>query len=92
MAACLATAQQHYRRAATLFGLAEQISNRLDYVMAGPLCSVVGTTLAMVQAEMEPAVFAEAFAVGQQMSLAEAFATILALDSTTAIRVPSSVR
>lgn len=31
----------------------------------------------MVQAALEPAYFAEAFATGQQMALAEAFATIL---------------
>lgn len=34
--------------------------------------------LATVQAALEPAAFAEAFAAGQQMALAEAFATLLA--------------
>ena len=33
---------------------------------------------ATVQAALDPAVFAEAFAAGRQMSLAEAFTTILA--------------
>ncbi|MDQ3248810.1 MAG: hypothetical protein M3Q45_06325 [Chloroflexota bacterium] len=34
--------------------------------------------LATVRESLEPAVFAEAFTAGQQMSLAKAFATILA--------------
>lgn len=33
--------------------------------------------LATVQAELDPAVFAEAFAAGQQMTLEDAFATFL---------------
>jgi predicted ATPase/DNA-binding SARP family transcriptional activator len=78
VAARLATAQQQYQRAATLFGLAEQISSRLDYVVTGPRRLAVDTALATVQAALDPAAFAEAFAVGQQMSLEEAFATLLA--------------
>src|SRR4030095_4250710 len=61
VAARLAAAQQQYRRAATLFGLAEQISRRLDYVLAGPLRPVVDTTLATAREALDPAVFAEAF-------------------------------
>jgi len=34
--------------------------------------------LATVRATLEPALFAEAFATGQQMALEEAFATLLA--------------
>jgi len=77
VAARLAAAQQHYLRAATLFGLAEQIGSRLAYGVTGPRHPVVDTALVTVRAALDPAVFAEAFAVGQQMSLAEAFATIL---------------
>ena len=40
--------------------------------------TLADTALATVQAALEPALFAKAFAAGQQMSLAEAFATILA--------------
>ena len=62
-AARLAAVQQNYLRAATLSGLAEQVSSRIRYVLVEP-----------VRGELEPAVFAEAFAAGRQMSLNEAFA------------------
>jgi tetratricopeptide (TPR) repeat protein len=78
VAARLAAAQQQYRRAATLFGLAEQISSRLQYVLAGPLRAQVDAALAMVRAALAPALFAEAFAAGQQLLFDEAYATILA--------------
>ncbi len=78
VAARLATAQQQYQRAATLFGLAEQAHSQIHYVIGGPLRALADTTLATVQAALEPAVFAKAFAAGQQMTLAEAFARISA--------------
>lgn len=78
IAACLATAQHHYQRAANLFGLAEQVQSQIRYVIGGPMRSLANAALAKVQAELESAVLAEAFASGQQMSLEEAFATILA--------------
>jgi non-specific serine/threonine protein kinase len=74
VAARLATAQQRYPRAATLFGLAEQFSSRLHYTYAGPMRAQIDAALAAVQAAMEPAGFAVAFAVGQQLSPEEAFA------------------
>ncbi len=83
VAARLAAAQQHYQHAAALFGLAEQISSRLAYVVTGPRWSAMDTALATVRTTLEPLVFAEAFATGQQMALAEAFATILAPSSIT---------
>jgi hypothetical protein len=43
-----------------------------------------------VQAALDPVVFAEAFATGQQMSLAEAFAMILA--PTQLASVPTKAR
>ncbi len=74
----LATARQAYVRAATLFGLAEQISQRIRYPLVEPVQSLVNAALATVQAALEPAAFAEAFAAGQQMALDEAFAMLLA--------------
>ncbi|MFN8491754.1 MAG: helix-turn-helix domain-containing protein [Caldilineaceae bacterium] len=78
LAARLATAQQDYPRAATLFGLAEQISNRLHYASVGPIQTLANIALATARAALDPPVFAEAFTTGQQMSLEAAFATILA--------------
>jgi hypothetical protein len=78
VAARLATAQQQYQRAATLFGLAEAVGRQLHAVPAAPMESLVETALAAVREALEPADFAEAFAAGQQMSLEEAYATILA--------------
>ena len=73
-AARLATVQQNYLRAATLSGLAEQVSSRIRYVLVEPVRAQVDAALATVRGELEPAVFAEAFAAGRQMSLNEAFA------------------
>jgi hypothetical protein len=78
VAARLATAQQHYQRAATLFGLAEQISSRLHYSYGGPMHSQIDAALAAVQAAIEPVDFAKAFTVGQQLSPEAAFAISLA--------------
>jgi hypothetical protein len=64
--------------AATLFGLAEQMHSRIHHVIGGPMRALAEVALATVQGALEPAVLAEAFAAGQQMTLAEAFATILA--------------
>jgi hypothetical protein len=83
VAARLATAQQQYARAATLFGLAEQTHSQIHHVIGGTMRALADAALATVQAALEPAAFAEAFAAGQQMTLAEAFVTIL---------MPSSVR
>ena len=77
VAARLATVQQHYLRAATLFGLAEQVRRRVRYDAADPPRPLADAALATVQAALEPAAFAEAFAAGQQMALADVFATIL---------------
>lgn len=77
IAARLATAQAQYPRAATLFGLAEQAHSQIHHVIGGPLRALADAALATVQAALEPAVFAEAFAAGQQMTLAEAFAVLV---------------
>ncbi len=78
VAARLATAQQQYERAATLFGLAEQMHSQIHYAIAGPMRSLADAALATVRATLDPPIFAAAFAMGQQMALEEAFATILA--------------
>jgi len=82
VAARLATAQQQYARAATRFGLAEQMHSHIHFVIAGPMRALADAALATVRAELEPTLFAAAFAIGQRMTLVEAFATILALPHT----------
>jgi predicted ATPase/transcriptional regulator with XRE-family HTH domain len=77
VAARLAAAQQWHERAATLFGLAEQVRGHLHYELVGPVRPLVDAALATVRAALDAEVFAEAFAAGQQLSLDEAFATIL---------------
>jgi predicted ATPase/transcriptional regulator with XRE-family HTH domain len=77
VAARVATAQGQYQRAAMLFGLAEQVNSQIHRAYAGPLCAPADIALATVRAALSPDVFAEAFAAGQQLSLSEAFATIL---------------
>ncbi len=80
VAARLATAQQQYTRAATLFGLAEQVGSCIRYTAAQPVRPLIDAARVTVRAALGEAIFAEAFAAGQAMSLAEAFATILAPD------------
>lgn len=79
VAARVATAQGQYQRAATLFGLADQVHSQIHYAIAGPMRALADAALATVHEALNPALFAEAFAAGQQMTLAEAFATILSL-------------
>ncbi|MFN8494622.1 MAG: helix-turn-helix domain-containing protein [Caldilineaceae bacterium] len=74
----LATAQQLYLRAATLFGLAEQMHSQVHYAIAGPIRSLADTALATVRSMLTAEVFAGAFTAGRQMALDEASATILA--------------
>jgi len=77
VAARVATEQGQYRRAATLFGLAERANSQIHHAYAGLLRVQADVALATVRAALDPALFAEAFAAGQQLSLNEAFATIL---------------
>ncbi|MFZ4657549.1 MAG: ATP-binding protein [Caldilineaceae bacterium] len=74
----LATAQQHYQHAATLFGLADQAHSQIHYSIAGPMRALADHALTTVQAALEPAVFARAFAAGQRMPLEGAFTTLFA--------------
>jgi ATP/maltotriose-dependent transcriptional regulator MalT len=74
----LTTLQGHYKRAAILFGLAEQMHSHLHYVITGPVRTLADDALGTVREALEPEVFAETFTVGQQLSLEKAYATILA--------------
>ena len=84
VAARLAAAQGAYQRAATLFGLANGICSRIPYELAGPARQLAEAALTRVRAALDPASFADAFTAGEQLSLEEAFATILAPSSATA--------
>jgi predicted ATPase/transcriptional regulator with XRE-family HTH domain len=77
VAARLAAQQEHYLLAATRLGLAEQIAKRIGYADKTPMRPLIDAYVTTIRTELEPAVFAEAFAAGQQMTLAEAFTTIL---------------
>jgi hypothetical protein len=46
-------------------------------MIAGPARSLAAAALATVHGTLEPTVFAQAFATGQQIALEEAFATML---------------
>jgi hypothetical protein len=78
VAARLAAAQGAYLRAAALFGLADEMRNRIHYELAGPARQLLDDALARVRAALDPALFEEVFAAGRRLSLEEAFATILA--------------
>jgi hypothetical protein len=73
----VATAQHQYLRAATLFGLADQVHSQINYAIAGPMRALADAAQATVQAALDPVVFAEAFITGQQMSLEQAIAEAL---------------
>ncbi len=77
IAACLAADQQRFLRAATIFGLADQAQSRIHNVIGGPLRAKADAALAAVRAALNPADFVEAYAAGQQLSFAEAYANLL---------------
>ena len=77
MFARLAAAQENYQCAATLFRLAQGVTRHIRYEMVGPVRSLVDAALGTVRTTLDPKVFAEAFATGLQLSLGEAFATVL---------------
>ena len=87
VAARLAVARQQYQRAAALLGLAEETCNVAHYTWVEPVRAQVNSALATVQTALEPALFAEAFAAGQQLSITQAFAIILP-ETATAITQP----
>lgn len=80
VAARLATAQGDYPRAAALFGLAEQMAQRIGYRAPSPVRPHIDAALATVQAALDPAVYAQSFAAGQSMTLAEGFAALFVVN------------
>jgi ATP/maltotriose-dependent transcriptional regulator MalT len=78
VAARLATAQGDYRRAAMLFGVSEQAHSHIHYVYAGPVHAQADAALKSVRAALSPALFAEAFSAGEQLTLEAALSTLLA--------------
>lgn len=81
IAARVVTAQRQHQRAATLFGLAEQVGSRIGYAPAGPVRPLNKAAQVTVREALSEASFAEAFATGQQMTLEGAFTTLLAVTS-----------
>lgn len=77
VAARLAAARQHYQQAARLFGLAEAARNNAHCTLVEPVCAQINDALTKVRTALEPPLFAETFAAGQQLSITEAFTTIL---------------
>jgi hypothetical protein len=68
-----------------LFGLAEQMHSHIAYAYAGPIRDLVDTALAKVHEALGTELFVDVFAKGQQLSLEEAFATILSPTAVTGI-------
>lgn len=85
VAARLAAQQAHYLLAATRLGLAEQIAKRIGYADKTPMRPLIDACATTIRATLASATFAEAVATGQQMTLAEAFATILVASPSTAL-------
>ncbi len=85
VAARLAAQQRDYVLSATRLGLAEQIAKRIGYAGKTPMRPQIDACAAVLSGALEPTTFAEAFAAGQQMTLTEAFATILVASPQTAI-------
>ena len=92
VAARLATAQQNYLRAATLFGVADQAHSQFHHTIGGPMRALADSALAAVRGALAPALFAEAFTAGQHLSLAEAFAAerVNRSSQTSSQRLPTS--
>ena len=77
VAARLAVARQQYQRAATLFGLAEETCRRVHYTLVEPVRAQTSNALTHTRAGLALVCYTEAFAAGEQMAPAAAFATIL---------------
>jgi DNA-binding NarL/FixJ family response regulator len=79
VAARLATAQHHFLRAATLFGLAEQVRSHMNYELVGPVRRLVDAALATVREALGAERFAEAWVAGRSMPLEQTIDYALAL-------------
>jgi hypothetical protein len=77
VAARLATMQGQYQRAAVLLGVGEAAHHRIHNVYAGPMLPLVNAALLKVREALGAKLFDEAFAAGQQLSINEAYTTLL---------------
>ncbi len=80
VAARLATARGNDTRAAMLFGLAQAIRNRSGVELRGAMRSLEDAAMESLHTRLDALSFAAAFAAGQQLSLEDAFATIMIPD------------
>jgi predicted ATPase/DNA-binding SARP family transcriptional activator len=85
VAARLATAHEHYRRAAILFGLAEQLGSQIRYAPVEPVRVQIDAALATVQQALGAEQFAQDFTLGRGLSLQEAFSTTVMTNHNTSI-------
>lgn len=79
--ACIAAADRQARRAARLFGAAEALREPVGEFMSASLHVARDESLADVRAELGARVFATAFASGRGLTLDEAVALALAVDT-----------
>jgi predicted ATPase/DNA-binding XRE family transcriptional regulator len=85
VAARLAAAQGAYLRGARLFGFADEMCAGMHYELVGPARQLADAALEKVRAALGTAGFAAAYAAGQQLSLDEALATIVAPGAVTGL-------
>jgi len=72
----LATVQHHYERAAMLFGAAGAAFGQIRYLYPGPMLALCAAAQSAVEEALGAERFAAAYASGQQLSPAQAFAAI----------------
>lgn len=73
VAARLAVIRQHYQQAVALFGFAEVTRQRVYCTLVEPVRAQVDADLARARAMLDPVLYAEAFAMGQQLALNDPF-------------------
>ena len=73
VAARLAVIRQHYQQAVALFSFAEVTRQRVYCTLVEPVRAQVDADLARARAMLDPALYAEAFVLGQQMALDDPF-------------------
>ena len=85
IAARLATAQGHYRACRHALWAGRTDAWAYSQCDLGDHCArLADTALVTVHVALDPVIFAEAFAIGQKLSFAEAFAAILAREPSRA--------
>lgn len=73
VAARLAVVRQHYQHAVALFSFAEVTRQRVYCILVEPVRAQVDADLTKARAMLDPSLFTEASAIGQQMALNDAF-------------------